>query len=54
MFGSFLPRRHARLVTSEGEAAAVQKVRDLGYISKDSQYMEGTKEHYNFFESLIS
>ena len=49
----FVPRRYARLLMKEGEETAYEKVIELGYMAKKDM-LEGTDQHYDFFESLIS
>eukprot|EP00588_Corethron_pennatum_P016712 CAMPEP_0194310140 /NCGR_PEP_ID=MMETSP0171-20130528/7069_1 /TAXON_ID=218684 /ORGANISM="Corethron pennatum, Strain L29A3" /LENGTH=644 /DNA_ID=CAMNT_0039063619 /DNA_START=155 /DNA_END=2089 /DNA_ORIENTATION=- len=51
--GGFIPRTYARLLMKEGKEKALQAASKAGFISK-YETLEGTDQHYNFFESLLT
>jgi len=53
LYGGFIPRTYARLLMKEGKQTAIHEAQKVGYISLD-ETLEGTHEHYNYFESLLT
>ena len=53
IYGGFIPRSYARLLMKEGKNAALQAATQAGFISK-KETLDGTDEHYNYFESLLT
>lgn len=53
ILGGFIPRTYARLLMKEGVDTAVDAARRSGYISPH-ETLQGTDDHYNFFEGLLT
>lgn len=53
IYGGFIPRPYARLLMKEGKGAALQAATQAGFIS-NKETLDGTDEHYNYFESLLT
>ena len=53
IYGGFIPRSFARLLMKEGKEKAIEEARRAGFIAPH-ETLEGTDQHYNFFESLLT
>jgi ubiquinone/menaquinone biosynthesis C-methylase UbiE/uncharacterized iron-regulated protein len=53
IYGGFIPRTFARLLMKEGKEKALEEARMAGFVSPH-ETLEGTDQHYNFFESLLT
>ena len=53
LFGGFIPRTYARQVMREGLEAGLTAAKEKAYVRVD-EALEGSDEHYNMFESMIS
>jgi len=50
----FIPRSYAKRLVSEGVDVGLKAAYGDGYLNPNFDYMPGSDNHYNFFESLIS
>eukprot|EP00557_Chaetoceros_sp_GSL56_P005914 CAMPEP_0176488052 /NCGR_PEP_ID=MMETSP0200_2-20121128/6486_1 /TAXON_ID=947934 /ORGANISM="Chaetoceros sp., Strain GSL56" /LENGTH=665 /DNA_ID=CAMNT_0017884975 /DNA_START=1164 /DNA_END=3161 /DNA_ORIENTATION=- len=53
LYGGFIPRTYARMLMKEGLEKTIQEASTSGFISKE-EALNGTNEHYNYFESLLT
>ena len=53
LYGGFIPRTYARQIMRESKEAGLAAAKEKGYVKPDED-LEGTADHYNMFESMIS
>lgn len=53
LYGGFIPRTYARQIMRESKEAGLAAAKAKGYVKTDED-LEGTADHYNMFESMIS
>ena len=53
LYGGFIPRTYARQIMRESKEAGLAAAKAKGYVKPDED-LEGTADHYNMFESMIS
>ena len=53
LYGGFIPRTYARQIMRESKEAGLAAAKEKGYVKPDED-LEGTDDHYNMFESMIS
>ena len=53
LYGGFIPRTYARQIMRESKEAGLTAAKEKGYVKPDED-LEGTDDHYNMFESMIS
>jgi len=50
----FIPRSYAKTLVSEGAEVGLEAAYNDGFLDRQRPYKQGSENHYNFFESLIS
>mmetsp|Transcript_46346 Transcript_46346/g.91873 ORF Transcript_46346/g.91873 Transcript_46346/m.91873 type:complete len:707 (-) Transcript_46346:195-2315(-) len=53
LHGGFIPRTFAKIVMRESLEKALEAAKSKGYLA-ESETCEGSNEHYNYFEAMIS
>jgi len=53
LHGGFIPRTFAKIVMRESLEKALEAAKSKGYLA-ESEKCEGSNEHYNYFEAMIS
>ncbi len=54
LISGFVPRRFARVLVREGQEKALELALQRGFLQNQDQFIPGSEEHYNYFESLIT
>lgn len=54
LISGFVPRRFARIFLHQGQQTALQLATQNGFLQNQDQFIPGSEEHYNYFESLIT
>lgn len=54
LHAGFIPRTFAKLIMQQGEEGAIKAALEKDYLHPETNSLEGSEYHYNFFESMIS